>query len=62
MSPTQSNTFTINENGIFFTTLEAHIWVTLSNVFTHFTKKGQKGWFLIHIFEVRIKLDKMFKD
>jgi hypothetical protein len=30
--------------------------------FTHFAQKGQKGWFLIKIFEVRIKPDKMFKD
>jgi hypothetical protein len=42
--------------------LVALIWVTISGVFTHFTYKKIKGWLLRNMTEVRIKLDKMFKD
>jgi hypothetical protein len=39
-----------------------HIWVPLSDFFTHLTIKKHKGWLLRKILEVRIKLDKMLKD
>jgi hypothetical protein len=38
------------------------IWFTSTDIHTHFTVKGHKGWHLRKMPEVRIKLDTMIKD